>query len=274
MDKLDYLKEEDYVEQDCLLCMNEEKVKGRVEIGRILDKADEYYSQNDYDGALRHLLYWLKEAESLGDKRGCFSLHNELMGHYRKRGDEKNAVYHAEKALELIDALGLTQSVSAGTCYVNAATVYKAFSYPEKSLHLFEKAVKLYENLNAPLDKKAGLYNNMGLTLTDLKRFDEAVVSYQKALYLTKKIPDGSLETAITYLNMASLVEERDGKDGTELILNYVDKAKINIEQTSHAKDGYYAFVCEKCASSFGYWGDTAYQKELEKRAKEIYERN
>jgi hypothetical protein len=37
-------------------------------------------------------------------------------------------------------------------------------------------------------------------------------------------------------------------------------------------RDGYYAFVCEKCASVFAYYGDFLYAEELEERAKRIYE--
>ena len=37
---------------------------------------------------------------------------------------------------------------------------------------------------------------------------------------------------------------------------------------------GYYAFVCEKCAPAFSYYGYFLAAQELERRAKEIYERN
>ena len=40
------------------------------------------------------------------------------------------------------------------------------------------------------------------------------------------------------------------------------------------AHDGYYAFTCEKCASAFGYFGDGETERELLRRAKEIYGRN
>ena len=38
-------------------------------------------------------------------------------------------------------------------------------------------------------------------------------------------------------------------------------------------KDGYYAFVCEKCADTFAYYGYFGYSEELMQRAKKIYER-
>ena len=39
-------------------------------------------------------------------------------------------------------------------------------------------------------------------------------------------------------------------------------------------RDGYYAFVCEKCAPAFSYYGYFLAAEELKQRAEEIYERN
>ena len=48
----------------------------------------------------------------------------------------------------------------------------------------------------------------------------------------------------------------------------------MEIFDNHEKRDGYYAFVCEKCASVFGYFGYFVYEKELEKRARDIYERS
>ena len=86
------------------------------------------------------------------------------------------------------------------------------------------------------------------------------------------KRTDGELEVAITYLNMASAAEAECGiVDADERIQGYLDDAVAILE--AHAKrDGYYAFVCEKCASVFGYYGRFFYEKELKERARRIYE--
>ena len=39
------------------------------------------------------------------------------------------------------------------------------------------------------------------------------------------------------------------------------------------ARDGNYAFVCEKCAPTFHYYGYFLWGAELEERARAIYER-
>ena len=98
------------------------------------------------------------------------------------------------------------------------------------------------------------------------------------------EVPDGELEQAITYLNMANTVEALLGmEEGESRINELVEKAEDLMEAKSEellGKDdallaaesedgptayflsrqmrsrlGYYAFVCEKCAPTFSYYG-------------------
>ena len=68
---------------------------------RVVEKLDEYMSRRDYEGAEKHLLYWLEEARALGDERGELMVRNELVGHFRKTGGKEQAFEHAEAALAL-----------------------------------------------------------------------------------------------------------------------------------------------------------------------------
>ena len=54
----------------------------------------------------------------------------------------------------------------------------------------------------------------------------------------------------------------------------YIEKAYELLNKDYLPRNGYYAFVCEKCAPIFGYYGRFFYNKELSDRAREIYERN
>ena len=113
----------------------------------------------------------------------------------------------------------------------------------------------------------------MALTLTDLSRFDEAEDTYKKAIKIVEKLTDREGEMAISYLNLANLIEKKKGLvDGDEQIRAYLDIAE-NLLDKHTRRDGYYAFVCEKCASVFGYYGRFLYEKTLRDRAREIYER-
>ena len=61
--------------------------------------------------------------------------------------------------------------------------------------------------------------------------------------------------------------------DGDEIIRSYLDIAEGLLENCK-IRDGYYAFVCEKCASVFGYYGRFLYEKSLYDRAQSIYAEN
>lgn len=248
-------------------------MRENISTERILEKLDSYLHKNDYESARRHLIYWLAESKNAGDHRAEILILNELMGLYRKLGRGEQALECVTEALDRIDTLGISEQVGAATSFLNCATVYKAFGQPERSILLFEKAKLIYEReLDKTDGRLAGLYNNMGLTLVDLGRFEEAYATYEKALDILKESEGGELEMAITYLNMASACEAELGLvDADEKIQSYMDKAEDLLERYTD-RGGYYAFVCEKCASVFGYYGRFVYEGELLERARRIYE--
>jgi len=330
------LKPEDYVEPRCVIC--DEPYGSVPEIKpvpqeRIITKLDDYMSRRDYDGARRHLLYWLEEARLGNDLRGQLVIRNELAGHFRKTGNRAEALENAQEALKLLDTLDFEGTISSGTTYTNAATVYHAFGEYQSALDLFEKARRVYENTAGTRPELlGGLYNNMGLALAALKQFKDAGGLFEKALEQMSKVPGGELEQAITYLNMADALEaetrektqapagissaqtretvyaeepdvnvagmqtmkaadgaeisseaaEADAGDIESIPDDYDQKAQDQInawleqafsllDHTEAPHDGYYAFVCEKCAPVFSYYGYFLEADELARRAKDIY---
>ena len=266
---------------------------------RIIDKMDEYMSRRDYNGAERHLLYWLEEAKLGGDLQGQLMLRNELVGHYRKTGQKEPAMESAAKALDLLRELDMENTITAGTTYVNIATACGAFGDHERAIRLFEKARAAYESSSqTETQLLGGLYNNMALTCTELGRCEEALALYEKAADLMGRVPDGELEQAITYLNMANTVEVQLGLEAGEQQINaLVERAEELLEakgeellgkgeaaltdgtdlramkQEERARLGYYAFVCEKCASTFAYYGYFMTAESLTERSEELVKR-
>ncbi len=272
------LSPEDYVEPRCLLCGEGFETAPEVVSvpqERIIRKLDDYMSRRDYAGAERHLLYWLEEARLGHDERGELVVCNELVGHYRKVGVRDKALAYADRALALLGELDFEDNVSAGTTYVNAATACSAFGENERALALFEKARAVYEaqpQLRPQL--LGGLYNNMALVYKALGRYGEATALFEKAMAVMGQVPGGVLEQAITCLNLADTVEAELGLEAGEArIAALVDRAYELLHDPSAPHDGYYAFVCEKCAPSFSYYGYFLAAEELQREAKEIYER-
>ena len=275
------LAKEDYLEPSCVLCGEpygaEPQIKP-VPQQRIIEKMDDYMSRRDYAGAERHLLYWLEEAKLGRDQRGELMIRGELVGHYRKTGEKEKAYTSAEEELRLIRELDFDGTVSGGTAYTNVATAYNAFGRNEEALALFEKARACYEaNERTDPTLLGGLYNNMALVPIALGRFPEAYALYEKAIETMGKVPGGWLEQAITLLNLADAHRAEKGFEAAESeIYELLDRAyelfnTPGVGGPGGPSRGYYAFVCEKCAPTFSYYGYFLAAEDLNRRAKENY---
>ena len=271
------LEKEDYIDPSCVLCgkPGETETAQPVPVGRIMDKLREYEDRNDWPGVERHLKYWLAEAEANRDERGQLMLHNELMGYYRKQGKKDEAFAQAEKAVSLVEKLGMEDTVTAGTTWVNAGTVREAFGDAVGGLAFFEQARANYEkNLPEGDGRLGGLYNNMALSLAVCGRYEEAMEMFRRAIDVMKEQDNGELEQAITWLNMADAAEAALGPEAAEdAVEEYLETAESLLNTESLPRNGYYAFVCEKCAPVFGHYGWFAAEAELKRRAEEIHDR-
>jgi tetratricopeptide (TPR) repeat protein len=244
-----------------------------ISIDRILERLDYYLNKNYYNGAKRHLEYWRNEAIAEGDERAELLIINEQMGLYRKLGMRDEALCCVRDAMQKIDKMDISSQIGAGTTYVNCATVYKAFDKAGQAMPIFEMARQIYERELPPSDKRLGaLYNNMALCLTDLSRFEEAYSLYDKAIEVMTIQERGALEVAITHLNIATTIEAEHGYFFEDERVQSRLKIARELIEGEEKRDGYYAFVCEKCAGVFGYYGDIEYEMELKERARRIYE--
>lgn len=245
-----------------------------LDSNRILEKLDNYLKINDFSSAKSHLLYWLSESATQNNNKITLLIFNELMGLTRKLGNGDEAESYAYQALEKVKEMDIQNNIGAATTYLNSATVFKAFGKADKSLPLFEKAEAIYEKNLLPYDDRfGGLYNNMALALVDLKEFDKANLYYNKALNVMSHIEGKEPEQAITILNMASAAEAEFGLENAETkIAEYIEKAITLLDYGKDRTDGNYAFVCEKCATVFGYYGYFYYENQLTERYRRIYE--
>ena len=273
MDWNEPLRQADYEEPRCPLCAP--KTVEPIPVRRVMEKLDEYLGRNDLAAAERHLNYWLAEAEAGGDLRGKLTVVNEQIGLYRKMDRGGESLSAAETAVSLAEALELTDSVTMGTTLVNAATAYRAFGRADAALPLYERAKTIYEaSLPADDSRLAGLYNNMALTVMALGDYPRARDLFRQALTVLESVDGSQPEMAVTWCNLADLVAAEYGMvEGETRIGQCLENAMSLLDDDSQPHDGNYAFVCEKCAPTFGYYGYFLYEQMLEKRAGEIYER-
>ncbi len=265
----------DYLEPACPLCdgasfyaRQEGAPLGRIPVARVIDKLDALFAVNDYVAAGKLLTYWRDEAVALRDTHGELAIVNELVGYYRKQNAPVEGLAAVERSLALVDALEQGEGASGATILINCATAYKAFGMAERALPLYRRAEEIYQTVLRPGDARFGaLYNNMALALADLGRCDAAEEAYRSALAVMEQVEGGEAECAITYINLAHMYETTHPEQIDACLRRAYELLKS--ECLSH--DGYYAFVLEKCAPSFGYFGNTEICEELTEESRRIY---
>ena len=207
----------------------------------------------------------------MGDESGELSVVNEQLGLYRKVSKKQEAMEAVERAKILVSRTDMEQRVSGATVLLNAATTCKAFGHAAESLELYDRAGEIYAR-ELPEDdlRHAALENNRATALVDLGEFGEALRLYQSAVARTERTPESLPDCAATWVNLAHLYDSWRGGEAPE-IEDCLRRAEEILEDPRLSRDGYYAFVCEKCAPSFDYFGFFLYAQTLNERAKTLY---
>ena len=110
----------------------------------------------------------------------------------------------------------------------------------------------------------------MALSRSDVGDYSGALKDFQKALAVMAKQDQGEKEQAVTWLNIADLYELRDGTEGSQEIDRCVSEAEQLLESRKLVHDADYAFVLEKCAPVFDYYGHFYYAEVCRTRAAAI----
>ena len=244
----------------------------RIPIRSIIEKLDCYLNQEDYQSADRLLRYWKNEAISIGDSKGELEILNEILGFSRRMNDSEGGLSAVRRSIELIGRIQLPE-ITAGTILLNAATTLKCFGKPEEAIERYEDAKRRFDGSLPQKDKLwGGFYNNYALALSDVGRFEDALDHYQNAIDVMMQNEHGTLEVAITLMNIAELFERLGNYE--QLIEQNLEQALYYLDDPALPRNGYYAFVCRKCAPTFGHFGWFKTERDLNERADRIYEGN
>ena len=84
------------------------------------------------------------------------SLRGELTGYWRVFGEPEKSFASAERALELLEGLGLSQSAEYATALLNYATAKTAFRQIDEALALYARVEEIYEQTIAADDYRFG----------------------------------------------------------------------------------------------------------------------
>ena len=177
-----------------------------------------------------------------------------------------------EESLSLVHSLGLSESLSGATIYINAATTLSFFGRTQEGLELYDKAAVCYQaNGRTQTYEYAALLNNKAASLNELKRYDEAEEHWKNAIDILKKVGYHDGEIAISLVMLAHLAFERDDT-AYEQVEALLDEAWEYVNSDNQPKDGNYAYILRKCAPSFEYFQRPMEAQAMREVAKEIYE--
>ena len=176
---------------------------------------------------------------------------------------------------EVIDAMIYPDAVnykdlavvySGDAAYIMYENENMAYYEPEQGTNIWSDGMVIPKNASCP-----GLANAfINYILTYDASYDNSItVGYTSS---NKQVKD---DLASGEYDGISAYTPRDGYEKAEpTVQEYMDLALELLDTPTLPRNGYYAFVCEKCAPAFGYYGYFMAEEDLKKRAKDIYERN
>ena len=257
--------------KNCSSCSKENY--NMIPITRVIEKLNSLFAMNDLDSVGRLLDYWETEARNLRDDRGLLEILNEEIGYFRRVGKGDKALNAVNEAFEIIEKLNIGDTVSSATVYLNGATTMKAFGKAKEAIFYYKKTAEIYDRELDEYDyKMAALYNNMSSAFSDLGERAICEECCFKAIEILEHNERCNGEIAVTLVNLAHLYHESDPFD--ERIYEFMDKAWELLVSNENEQDGNFAFLCSKCAPSFGFFGYFEKEAELKKLTEKIYARS
>ena len=240
---------------------------------KFIKELDSFFAREDLSGAGKYLRDACSETDRDGDERGKLTVLNEMIGFFRQTGEGEAALKAIEEALALIEKTGIAGEISGATVYLNCATTLKCFGKSREAMKYYDKTQAVYDK---KLDKNhplvAGLYNNKALALQDIGETGESEKCFRKAIEITLTDSANALETAVSYVNLAHLLFDKNPLD--EEVNRLLDRAFEILMNPRYYSFSKYAFTCRKCAPSYGFFGRFADEKILNERADEVYAGN
>ncbi len=231
-----------------------QSLKARVEVQRGLIFA----YQGRYNDAISTLEQYLSDAKEHGSISLQFLYHMRLASMYEQIGD-------GEKALEYIDiATSFPQdelnSNERFGAFITKASIYSENRRFAESIELYQLAISMADTASSISKSNLAIaYNNLGLLLHDLRRFEEALLEYEESMRINTQIENklglsqnlnnmansykslGDYQKSIDFLFQAVEVNKSVNASAS-LVRNYYNLGEtyISLEEFENAEDYFY----------------------------------
>ena len=209
-----------------------------MDVRRLLEHLDKLYQEGNLKDAEQCLTSWIADALYDNKYGAALTFYNELEGLYRTTGRAEKAAEAADKALQLIEAMGLTGTVHHATSLQNGATANRWAGNLEKALDMYLKAAEIYKAIGQENTyQMASLYNNISHIYQEQNQHEKALEYLTIAHKMALAMENCQSEVATTNVCMALSYMALGKMDDAKEKLDCAEKYYADEE---NRKDGHY----------------------------------
>lgn len=241
-----------------------------MDINKLLQQVDEYYSQNKGADAERLMQEGIALAVQEQDDESLLQLLNELLGYYRETSQVENSFAIAAQAIAQAERMGLAGTIPYATTLLNVANAYRAGGRLQDSLNCYMQVRGIYDcRLASDNLLVASLENNISLLYQEMGEFRKAKECLLKALAIVIA-KEAAFEVAVTYANLASTcMQLGEAKEA----LDYGNQAISGFEKLG-VRDAHYGAALSALGTYYYQKKEYATAGALFRKAMKIMEEN
>ncbi len=187
----------------------------------ILQTLDMLFDSHQLEQIEPFLMEQLDSAFAHGDYNCCITILNELIGYYRDMGRFDEMLSACGRATQLLEQLGLQDSIPYATTLLNVATALRAMGNYDAALEEYKKVFPIYQRELEPTDTRfAALYNNISLLYQEMGNLRQSVAAQNQALHILEGSND-TQKLAISHSNLGTTLLQMERVDEALVHLNY-----------------------------------------------------
>lgn len=193
-----------------------------MNLNQVMTELDQLFTQERINEVPQFLEEHIEQAQAEGENDVMLTLYNECIGFYRETGQYDKALENGDKAMALMEKMGLKGTMPYATTLLNIANAKRASGHLQESLELYNQVRPIYvAKLKEDDMYFAGLYNNLSLLYQEMGDFAAAKEQLENALEIVSHKENTAFEIAVTQANLANTCIEL-GQD---------DEAKARAEE-------------------------------------------
>ncbi len=154
--------------------------------------------QGDNLGALRYFREGLNAAEASKDKGRIAFMNRSLGSFYNAQKEYDKSIPHIQRALEMFTVLRDTGQIS--DCLISLANAFSGLGQDETAIEYYKKTLPITQQKGDVLGE-ALIYENWGMALSTMGRFDEAFAKMESSRRLLERL-DEQIELAFLHLTI------------------------------------------------------------------------